>query len=44
MTIMGMYYGNKKLQARYVWKNALKLNSIEKKLKKSIEKKIVDGL
>ena len=35
---------NKKLQARYVWKNALKLNSIEKKLKKSIEKKIVDGL
>ena len=30
---------NKKLQARYVWKNALKLNSIEKKLKKSIEKK-----
>ncbi len=35
---------NKKLQARYIWKNALKLNSIEKKVKKRIEKKIIDGL
>ena len=35
---------DKKLQARYVWKNALKLETIDDKIKKKIEYKITNGL
>ena len=35
---------NKKLQARYVWKNALKLETIDDKIRKKIEYKITNGL
>ena len=35
---------DKKLQARYVWKNALKLETIDDKIRKKIEYKITNGL
>ena len=35
---------NKKIQARYIWKSVLKLNSTEQKLKDSIKKKLIFGI
>ena len=39
-----LWMNNKKLQARYYWSYVLKLEKIEEKLKKSIEKKLLFGL
>ena len=35
---------NKKIQARYIWGNILKLNDIEQKLKDDIKKKLIFGI
>ena len=35
---------NKKIQARYIWGNILKLNDIEQKLKDAIKKKLIFGI
>ena len=35
---------NKNIQARYVWKYVLKLDSTEKKLKDTINKKLIFGI
>jgi tetratricopeptide (TPR) repeat protein len=35
---------NKKIQARYIWSNILKLNEVEQKLKDDINKKLIFGI
>ena len=35
---------NKKIQARYIWGNILKLNDVEQKLKDDIKKKLIFGI
>ena len=35
---------NKNIQARYIWNNILKLNSIEQKMKDAIRKKLIFGI
>jgi predicted negative regulator of RcsB-dependent stress response len=35
---------NRKIQARYFWKNVLKMDSAEEKMKEEINKKIIVGL
>ena len=39
-----LWKNNKKIQAKYVWSNALKLESLEKDRKNKISKKILNGL
>ena len=39
-----LWTNGKKIQARYVWQNAIKLKNIEQDLKESINKKIIFGL
>ena len=34
---------NRKIQARYFWSNVLKMEDAEKKIIKSINKKMIDG-
>ena len=35
---------DRKIQARYFWKNVLKLEETEEKMKKDIENKLIKGL
>ena len=49
-TVINDHYGdnlwmlNKNIQARYIWKNVLKLDGTEKKLKDNIRKKLIFGI